>query len=252
MFFVMGSRLKAVARRFGLDIRLVRNINRSNALSWKEKQDQMWTPFLSHLDIRTVIDVGANAGQFAELINRHCPNARIISFEPLESCHEELLSVLGNIPGSQVIKKAAGENPGLSSINESEFSPCSSMLPGSNLLGEDYSNAAITSPVEIEIVRLDDELRIEELARDILVKFDVQGFEIPAMHGAMQLLSQARVVVCEVCFFRKLYQGQPLFHEIYEELRMHGYTYMGNVEQAHRKSDGRIVEADAIFERIID
>jgi hypothetical protein len=42
----------------------------------------MWRPFLSHHDIRTVIDIGANTGQFAGLIHRLCPNARILSFEP--------------------------------------------------------------------------------------------------------------------------------------------------------------------------
>ena len=70
------------------------------------------------------------------------------------------------------------------------------------------------------------------------------------MQGAEELLERASIVVCEVCFFRRLYEGQPLFHEIYSELRRRGFTYMGNTEQAKRKTDGRVVEADAIFERL--
>ncbi len=38
----------------------------------------------------------------------------------------------------------------------------------------------------------------------------VQGYEIPAMRGAEELLAKATIVVCEGCFFRKLYDGQPL------------------------------------------
>lgn len=236
----------------GLDIRLNSNIRKHEGITWEAKQAAMWNPFLSHLNIRTVIDVGANTGQFANLIHRQCPDAQIISFEPLDSCQPELSAVLDGIPGSRIVKKAAGEHAGKGEINESEFSPCSSLLAGTEFLGEDYDSATRTSTKEIEIVPLDDELRNADLQEDILVKFDVQGFEIPAIRGGHELLSKARIVVCEICFFRKLYEGQPLFHDLYKELRSHGFTYMGNAEQMSRKSDGRIVEADAIFERLTD
>ena len=237
---------------FGIDVRLVRNIRRSNTKTWEQKQDAMWRPFTNHLNVRTVVDVGANSGQFATIIHRQCPEAKIISFEPLATCHEELFKVLSEIPGSQMVKAAAGEKTGTAQINESEFSPCSSLLPGTDLLGEDYQSAAVTKSIDVPVVRLDDTLIIDDLVDDVLVKFDVQGFEIQAIRGAEALLKKAKIIICEVCFFRTMYKGQPLFHEIYEELRGRGFTYMGNAEYLKRKRDGRNVEADAVSERLFD
>jgi len=67
----------------GLDVRLHKNVQESKARTWEKKHDSMWRPFLSHLDIRTVVDIGANTGQFSKLIHRQCPAAAIISVEPL-------------------------------------------------------------------------------------------------------------------------------------------------------------------------
>jgi FkbM family methyltransferase len=246
--------MKAVTKKLlsccGLDVRLVRNVRHHESVTWEQKQDAMWRPFLMHRNIRTIIDVGANTGQFARMIHRQCPDAGIVSFEPLDSCRVELESLLNGIPGSRLIKAAVGETPGVAKMNSSDFSPCSSLLQATELLGEDYADAAEVRTIEVPVVRIDDALKDESLADDILVKFDVQGFEIPAMRGAEELLSKASIVVCEVCFFRRLYQGQPLFDDIYGELRDRGFRYMGNAEQSLRKTDGRVVEADAIFERI--
>ncbi|QDV43143.1 2-O-methyltransferase NoeI [Stieleria neptunia] len=241
---------KSTLAAVGLDVRLSRNVAQSQVAAWQQKQDALWAPFLKHLDIRTIIDVGANTGQFAELIHRHCPDANIIAFEPLPVCHADLRRALAEFPDSQLISSAVGNAPATAEMNASQFTPCSSLLAGTDLLGEDYPDAAVTETIEVPVVRIDDALQSLPLLDDVLVKFDVQGFEIPAMEGAAETLAKARVVVCEVCFFRRLYQGQPLFDEIYAKLKDLGFTYMGNAEQHKRKSDGRIVEADAIFERL--
>lgn len=241
---------KSFFNSLGVDVRLKRNIALNSASSWIQRQDASWSPFLQHLNVRTIIDVGANTGQFATLIHRHFPDASIVSFEPLPSCHAELQQNLDGFPRSQIIASAVGAQPATAQMNASEFTPCSSLLSGTELLGEDYPDAAVTETIEVPVVRIDDALKSHSLDDDVMVKFDVQGFEIPAMEGAAETLAKTRIVVCEVCFFRRLYEGQPLFHEIYEALRRFGFTYMGNAEQHKRKADGRIVEADAIFERL--
>lgn len=241
---------KKLLGKCGLDVRLVKNIRSHEVASWESKQHAMWSPFLAHHEIRTVIDIGANTGQFAGLIHRLCPDARILSLEPVPACLPELNAALAPIPGAKVFPVALGDAPGTVRMNQSVFSPCSSLLPGTSRLGEDYPDAARVQPIDVPVQRLDDTLQGERLEPAILVKLDVQGYEIPVIRGSTDILSRAAVVVVEVCFFRRLYDGQPLFDEIYRTLSNLGFAYMGNAEQHARKADGRIVEADAIFERL--
>jgi FkbM family methyltransferase len=209
----------------------------------------MWWPFLAHRQVRTVIDVGGNTGQFAQLIHRLCPQARIYSFEPIPDCFRELQKTLEHIPRAMAFPLALGDVAGAAQMNCSAFTPCSSMLSGTKNLSEDYPDAAVVERVEIEVARMDDVFRSMILEPEILIKLDVQGYELSTLKGGAITLAKAALVVVEVCFFRRLYQNQPLFDDIYRALFEMGFSYRGNAEQMARKGDGRIVEADAIFER---
>ncbi len=243
---------KGLFQRLGVDVRLLRNVRAHEVRTWEQTQNNLWRPFVAHHNIRTVIDVGANTGQFARLIHRLCPAAKVFSFEPLPACRRELEDTLAAIPGSKAFSMALGEAPGTVPMQQSAFSPCSSLLRGTSHLGDDYPDAAIVSPLSVSVARLDDVLQGETVEPGILLKLDVQGYEIPVLRGALEILKQAALVVVEVCFFRQLYEGQPLFDDIYQNLRGLGFRYMGNPEQYPQKKDGRIVEADAVFERCPD
>jgi FkbM family methyltransferase len=241
--------LKRTFDAFGLDVCSKANRDKLLAKSWEEKQYQLWHPFLGHHNIQTVIDVGANDGQFAEMIHSHFPQSQIICFEPLETCESKLLPIISRFPKYKLFKAAAGNEEGQVSFFESEFSPCSSLLPGSDNLGETYKEATNVKRLSVPIVKIDNAVAEEKLQGEILIKFDVQGYEIPAIYGAIETLKQASVIVIETCFFRKLYQDQPLFRDIFLLLDSLGFYFAGNAEQHIRPSDNRIVEADAIFER---
>src|SRR5687768_15429271 len=53
-------------------------------------------PWLLAMNIRTILDVGANVGQFAILAHEVFPSAKIFSFEPLPECFEVLKSRLSS------------------------------------------------------------------------------------------------------------------------------------------------------------
>ncbi|MFM6082296.1 MAG: FkbM family methyltransferase, partial [Dolichospermum sp.] len=59
-----------------------------------ERQKTLW---LENCGIKTVLDIGANEGQFAKYINQILPEAMIYSFEPLPDCHEKLVTNSSNI-----------------------------------------------------------------------------------------------------------------------------------------------------------
>jgi hypothetical protein len=48
--------------------------------------------FLKEYSIKTVIDAGANIGQFAQEARLELPHAHIFSFEPMKNCYEILVT----------------------------------------------------------------------------------------------------------------------------------------------------------------
>jgi hypothetical protein len=85
---------------------------------------------LRHLgEVRTVVDIGANRGQFA-LTARHCyPAARIVSFEPLSGPAAVYRSVFANDSHATLHQVAIGPRAGKTTIHVSHRDDSSSLLP---------------------------------------------------------------------------------------------------------------------------
>ena len=182
---------------------------------------------LETLNIRTVIDVGAHTGEFALMIKQLLPEASVISFEPLKQEFQELQQKLQGRPGFQIFNYALGDRDGTDTIWRNDFSQSSSLLRMTNLHREAFPHSGQETSEEITIRRLDDVLATVKTDREILLKLDVQGYEDKVLAGGQDLLTRARVLVIEVSF-RKLYEGQPLFDDIYDNLRSKGFSYQGN------------------------
>jgi len=241
--------LKRALYGLGLDVRLRRNVEAHARREWEDKWCGLWRPFVAHHDIRTILDVGANTGQFARFVHRLCPQARILSFEPLPDCFAQLERTIAAIPHAKAFNVALGDRTGTVTMNRSAFTPCSSLLSGTANLGKDIPAAASISAVTVPLVRLDDILADAGVDDEPLIKTDVQGFELQVIQGGPVAFGRAAVVATEVCLHRPLYQGQPFFDDIYRTLRGLGFTYVGSAEQQASPTDGRITEAGAIFER---
>ena len=241
------SRLaKSMLRKAGLDVRLVRNVEAYERRTWEEKWAEEWR-FLENHDIRTIVDIGANTGQFAAMIHRVCPGARILSFEPIADCFEELQSTLEGIPGSRAFKLALGDTKGPSVMNRSEFTPCSSMLTLTGLVCKDHPDAAKITRESVQAARLDDILHGDELEPELLVKIDVQGYEDKVIQGGTSTLARASFVAMEVTFYEE-YEGQPSFDFLYRMMVDLGFAFRGAAGQYTSKVDHRFMYADAIFE----
>ena len=101
----------------------------------------------------------------------------------------------------------------------------------------------------IEVRRLSDVARELNLHDPLLLKLDVQGFEDKAIIGGEDVVARAKIIIIEVSF-QALFEGGPLFDDIYRILRTRGFIYNGNFDQLLSPEDGRPLQADAIFSRI--
>ena len=84
--------------------------------------------WLQDMDIRTVIDIGANIGKFSFEIHKLLPAAKIYSFEPLKDCFKQMNINLKNIANFKSFNLALGNKQGKAIIYYNNFSPANKPL----------------------------------------------------------------------------------------------------------------------------
>ena len=204
--------------------------------------------YISSLNIRTVIDVGAHTGEFAKMISRILPGVTVLSFEPLGEEFRQLEAGLVSIPNARAFNYAIGDQSETLEMHRSDFSQSSSLRAMAQLHKEAFPESAGETLELVEVRRLDDVLKEISIEPEILLKIDVQGYEDKALAGAVNSLARSRAVIVEVSF-RELYEGQPLFDATYHTLQRAGFSYMGNLYQLVHPTDRSVLQADALFVR---
>jgi FkbM family methyltransferase len=205
-------------------------------------------PWFNQLGISTVIDIGANTGQFAVTINALLPEARIYSFEPIPECFHQLQKRMGNVKKFTGFNIALGDIHGEIKYEYNSYSPSSSFMPMTDLHKTVYPFARESKVINVKVQTLnsiEDSLNINE---SLLVKLDVQGYEAKVLRGGDKILRRAKLILIEVCF-EELYEQQALFDDIYRILVDWNFEYKGLGEQSYNPLNGKILFADAIFLR---
>jgi FkbM family methyltransferase len=176
---------------------------------------------LRPLGVRVIYDIGANVGTWTLLAKSIFPNATVHSFEPLE-CHcDEFANRTRGITGLHLHRVALGSVPKQMDMYVPDRSDASSLLSMNNTCCERYALSA-EKHVPVIVDRLDDFARREALPNADLLKLDIQGFELEALHGAAQMLSHASALLTEVSFVT-LYKGQCLFSDVVSFLGENGF-----------------------------
>jgi len=202
--------------------------------------------------IHTLIDVGANVGDFSRLALRKLPLERIVCFEPLAEPFSKLDAWASRQhPGLvSCFQVALGEEDGrFAMFRHVDFAPSSSLLASTAANVELYPFTARQEQVSVPVRRLDDVLAEVDLplVEPILVKMDVQGFEDRVLRGGRQTFSRATACILEV-ILDPLYEGQADFLALANELHALGLRYAGNLDQAYAP-DGHVVYCDPVFVR---
>ena len=212
-------------------------------ISRKLKPDYTW---LKELNIKTIIDIGANDGQYAIKMRKIFPQAKIFSFEPVKKCFLKLEENFNADKNFKAFNIALGERPGKAQINRNEFTPASSILKVADLLKQHFSYAIASEVEDIKIEKLDDVISDSDLLSPIMIKIDVQGFEDKVIKGGVETIKSAKIIIIETSF-RELYEGQPLFDNIYKYLTDLGFIYHGSVGQIKSNEDRRVLQEDSVF-----
>lgn len=199
----------------------------------------------------TILDVGAYIGAYAYAMQHILPDAQVYSYEPLPDSFDRLQKNLCKFGQWQGFNTALGDSNGSLEFWQNEFSASSSALPMEDLHRKTFPQTEKSDKVTVAVTRLDDMITGKEVKAPVLLKIDVQGFELSVLRGAENLLKKVDCVVCEVSY-QPLYKGQASFAEVYQFMRLHGFSYQGSLENLVSPLDGSIMQSDAVFMRTND
>jgi FkbM family methyltransferase len=198
-------------------------------------------------ELRTIVDVGANRGQFA-LAARHCfPAALIISFEPLARPAAKYQAIFAGDARTKLIDAALGPKSGDAVIHVSERDDSSSLLPVTAAQNLVFPGTAQFGTATVHITQLAEHLPASAIETPALLKLDVQGFELQVLAGCEDVLECFAWVYAE-CSFMELYAGQAFADEIIAWLRERGFALRGVYHMAY-DAHGQAVQADFLFAR---
>lgn len=235
------SAAKASARQLGIAIKRYRN---------ELDDENVLRQLLQEVTIDLVVDVGANIGQFANLLRRCGYQGMIVSFEPLLNAHRNLVDASRCDPLWKVAERVAlGAASGLTEINVAGNSASSSLLPmlESHVDAAPHSDYVGTEAIAIE--RLDavlPKMLIE--ARHGLLKIDTQGYEDRVLEGATGVIGGFAAVQVEISL-KPLYAGQASGARLFKLLDSYGFELQFVIPGFRDAKSGRLLQFDGIFVR---
>lgn len=234
------NRIRRIANVFGIDVLRLRESPQGTALGLRSR------------NVGSIIDCGANEGQFARDMSVVFPRAKMFCFEPLEGPFHELSVWAGTQRGRvHCLNVALGDEEGEVEMHRHDaHTPSSSLLPSTARTHELYPQTVTQTLAKVRLTTLDHALEkhLVNMPRDILLKLDVQGFEDRVLRGAAAVLKECSACILEVNL-EPLYEGQADFFELARLLTDAGFRYSGNLHQAYAK-DGRVVFVDAVFSKL--
>lgn len=218
---------------------------------WKGIQLKV-APSLEHfgvlkaIDFDLLLDVGANRGQFSLITRCLHPSVPIRAFEPLESEALVYRSLFSSDSRVELLGVGLGESEGSFDMHVSGRTDSSSLLPIGEMQARLFPNTAEVGVRRVEVRRLDGIPEVWQAASKILLKLDVQGFELAVLRGAVSALRHCQWVYVE-CSHVPLYVGQALYSDVAEFLSAQGFFAVRRHNEQF--AGGQLVQADYLFGR---
>jgi FkbM family methyltransferase len=204
-------------------------------------------PALAQHGVDTVLDVGANAGQFGYELRRKKFRGRILSVEPLAAAFAELSAAADGDPAWDVERAAVAGQPGRITMNVSGNSASSSVLPILDASVQAAPQTQYVATEEVTATTVDDLIARHGLdASRTLLKIDVQGFEAAVLDGAAASMPHLGAVRLEMSLV-PLYQGEALMPEITARLGAAGFELWQLVPGFADPSTRRLFQVDGVF-----
>ena len=204
----------------------------------------------ARLGTDTVIDVGANLGQYHDFLRMEVGfEGAIHSFEPVRALASALERRAESDPAWTIHPIALGGAEGemeLNVMNDTQFS--SLLAPKNTGLDEFASMNSVKYRQPVRVRRLDDvvaEVPSLSTAPVIYLKLDTQGFDLEVLKGASLTLRSVGALQTEASMLA-LYDGMPDYRQSIATLNALGFDISGMFPIA-RDHSLRLVEFDCVM-----
>lgn len=196
-------------------------------------------------EVSTVIDVGANTGQFALVARSVFPDAEILCIEPLPDAIRTLSKVFRSDSRVAIEEYALGDNAGAVKMHMSAAMDSSSVLPITALQSKIFPGTHEVGLADVEMVTLGDIVNRRTVSRPTLLKIDVQGYEDKIIRGGRQCMENIDYIYVEASFV-ELYEGQGLASELIRLCHDSGFELSGIYNCKYGPGE-RMVQCDFLF-----
>jgi FkbM family methyltransferase len=235
---------RALEAAHGLGLPLTRSLDRSWAAAVETARFSL-LPAAVRDDLRVVVDVGANRGDWTAAILKLAHPEASFAFEPNPEVFERLQARLEPL-GVHCVRAAAGARAGVATLHVEAQSELSSLRRlsqrGRRIHGIE---AAATRQLAVPVVALDDELHGQGPIS--LLKLDVQGYEDEVIAGARRVLARTSCLVTEVMYERDYYAGASPCLELARLIEDVSPLRLSCVSSPALAPDGLGAWADAVF-----
>jgi len=199
--------------------------------------------------IDVILDIGANVGQFAQVLRTGGYHGHIISFEPLSSAHATLVATAASDPLWDVAERCAvGASDGWAEINIAGNSYSSSLLPMLDLHREAAPPSAYQGTEPCRVITLDSyiERTFSDPTTVFGLKIDTQGYESQVLAGLRHNHDRVKVVVCEMSL-APLYAHGPSMSELCRLLAELGYHCIALGPEFEDPRSGELLQTNGVF-----
>jgi FkbM family methyltransferase len=199
-------------------------------------------------ELTTIIDVGANSGQFTKVATHLYPQAQIHTFEPLPDLYPIIKKKFSTNPNIKTYNIALGNEDGTILFNKNKFGHTSSVLEISQENIHFTRKDNELEQIRVEIKKLDSLVLPIDKANLSLLKLDVQGYELEVLKGADETIKAIGYIIIEANL-EELYSNQPSFTIMNNYLQNKGFELMGMLD-FNLGNKNKYIEVDLLYGKI--
>ena len=167
-----------------------------------------------------IFDVGANTGEYSQVVKEFLPHSQLYSFEPCEPTASTFEERTANLSGVSFHRLGFSDSDGSATIYsydlEGESAPVLASLEMRR--PTQHGHIEVAAATEIKISTIDNFCAEHGVEQIDLLKLDIEGHELKALQGARQLLDEGRIDVIQFEFGPANLYSRSNFFDFWEML----------------------------------